>query len=131
LHHLTHPRFQAIMNYHYGITQDSTCNCSSSLNLSIIWINVSFIMKLMLPLPPYHIIYLIVKLSQINLMFIRLEDCSISIGPFIDTLQLLHETQTSSLTRLPTKYHNKTHILPNIMNLAFISNPNLLEIFHP
>jgi hypothetical protein len=43
-------------------------------------------MKLMLPLPPYHTIYLIVKLSQINLMLIKLEDCSISIGPFIDTL---------------------------------------------
>jgi hypothetical protein len=42
-------------------------------------------MKLMLPLPPYHIIYLIVKLSQINLMFIRFQDCSVSIGPFIDT----------------------------------------------
>jgi len=42
-------------------------------------------MKLVLPLPPYHIIYLIVKLFRINLMFIRLEDCSISIRPFIDT----------------------------------------------
>jgi len=42
-------------------------------------------MKLMLPLPPYHIIYIIVKLSQINFMFIRFEDCSIFIGPFIDT----------------------------------------------
>jgi hypothetical protein len=40
-------------------------------------------MKLILP--PYHTIYLIIKLFQINLMFIRLEDCSISIGPFIDT----------------------------------------------
>jgi hypothetical protein len=36
-------------------------------------------MKLMLPLPPYHIIYLIIKLSWINLMFIRIENCSISI----------------------------------------------------
>ncbi len=51
-------------------------------------------MKLMLPLPPYHLIYLIVKLFQINFMLIRLEDYSISIGPFIDTLQLLHESQT-------------------------------------
>jgi len=51
-------------------------------------------MKLMLPLPPYHPIYLIVKLFQINFMFIRLEDYSISIGPFIDTPQLLHESQT-------------------------------------
>jgi hypothetical protein len=42
-------------------------------------------MKLVLPLPPYHAIYLIVKLSQINPMFIRLEDYFISIGPFIDT----------------------------------------------
>jgi hypothetical protein len=42
-------------------------------------------MKFMLPLPPYHTIYLIVKLSWVNLMFIRLEDYSISIKPFIDT----------------------------------------------
>jgi hypothetical protein len=33
---LTHLRFFAIMNYHCVITHDSTCNCSSSLNLSII-----------------------------------------------------------------------------------------------
>ncbi len=36
----------------------------------------------------YHIIYLIVKLIQINLMFIRLEDYFISIGPFINTLSI-------------------------------------------
>jgi hypothetical protein len=42
-------------------------------------------MKLILPLPPYHHVYLIVKLFQINLMLIRLEDCFISIEPFIDT----------------------------------------------
>jgi len=87
-------------------------------------------MKLMLPLPPYHIIYLIVKLSWINFMLIGLKDYYISIGPFIDTPQLLHEFQTSSLTWLPTKYHNKTHVLFNITNLASIFNPNLLEIFH-
>jgi len=58
-------------------------------------------MKFMLPLPPYHTIYLIVKLSQINLMFIRFEDCSITIGPFIDTPQLFHEFQASLLL---TKY---------------------------
>jgi hypothetical protein len=88
-------------------------------------------MKLMLPLPPYRIIYLTIKLSRINLMFIRFEYCSISIGPFIDTPQLFHEFQTYSLTWLPTKYHNKTHVLLNITNLAFNSNPNLLEISHP
>jgi hypothetical protein len=42
-------------------------------------------MKFMLPLPPYHIKYLIVTLFQINLMFVRLEDYSNSIGPFINT----------------------------------------------
>jgi hypothetical protein len=44
-------------------------------------------MKLMLslPLPPYHTNYSIVKLSRINLMFIRLKDYFIAIGPFIDT----------------------------------------------
>ncbi len=41
-------------------------------------------MKLLLPLAHYHIIYLIIKLIRINPMLIRLEDCSISIGPFIE-----------------------------------------------
>jgi hypothetical protein len=45
-------------------------------------------MKLMLPLAHYHIIYLIIKLIRINPMFIRFEDYSISIGPFIDPLSL-------------------------------------------
>jgi hypothetical protein len=119
------------MNYYYGIAQDLTCSCSSLLSLSIIWINVSFIMKLMLSISPYHTIYLIVKLLWINLMLIRLGDCFISIGPFIDGVQLLHESQTSSLTQLSTKYHNKTHVLLNITNLASSFNPKLLEIFHP
>jgi hypothetical protein len=43
-------------------------------------------MKFMSPLPPYHTIYLIVKLFRINRMLIKLEDCSISIRPFIDPL---------------------------------------------
>jgi hypothetical protein len=38
---------------------------------------------------------LIIMLFRINLMFIKLEDCFISIGPFIDTFQRLHESQTS------------------------------------
>jgi hypothetical protein len=54
-------------------------------------------MKLMMSLPHYHTIYLILKLSQINLMLLQLEDYSISIGPFINPLLLLHEFQTSSL----------------------------------
>jgi hypothetical protein len=58
-------------------------------------------MKLLLPLPYYHTIYLIITLSQINLMLIRLEDYSIFMGPFIDTLQRFHESQTSLLL---TKY---------------------------
>jgi hypothetical protein len=41
-------------------------------------------MKLMSPLARYHIIYLIIKLIRNNPMFIWLEDCSISIKPFID-----------------------------------------------
>jgi hypothetical protein len=45
-------------------------------------------MKLLLPLAHYHTIYLIVKLSQINLMFIWLEDYFISIEPFINTLSI-------------------------------------------
>jgi hypothetical protein len=43
-------------------------------------------MKLKLTLPPYPPRLLIVKLFQINCMFIKFEDCSISIGPFIDPL---------------------------------------------
>jgi hypothetical protein len=43
-------------------------------------------MKLLLPLAHYHIIYLIIKLIQINLMFLQLENCSISIRPFTDPL---------------------------------------------
>jgi hypothetical protein len=43
-------------------------------------------MKLVLPLAHYHIIYLIIKLIRINAMLPRLEDCSISIGPFTDPL---------------------------------------------
>jgi len=43
-------------------------------------------MKLLLPLAHYHIIYLIIKLIRINPMFLQLEDCFISIGPFIDPL---------------------------------------------
>jgi hypothetical protein len=39
-------------------------------------------MKLILPLAPYHTIYIIVKLFRINLMFIRFEDYFISIEPF-------------------------------------------------
>jgi hypothetical protein len=58
-------------------------------------------MKLLLPLPHYHIIYLIIMLSRINFMFIRLEDCAISIGPLIITFKRFHEYQTSLLL---TKY---------------------------
>jgi hypothetical protein len=54
-------------------------------------------MKLLLPLAHYHTIYLIVKLFRINLMFIRLEDYSIFIGPFINILQLFQEFLTSLL----------------------------------
>jgi hypothetical protein len=62
------------MNYHYDIAQDLTCTYNSLLGLFIIQINVSVIMKLMSPLAHYHTIYLIIKLIQINLMFIRLEN---------------------------------------------------------
>ncbi len=49
-------------------------------------------MKLLLPLAHYHITYLIIKLIQIDRMFLRLEDCSISIGPFTDPSHLLHKS---------------------------------------
>ncbi len=77
-------------------------------------------MKFMLPLPPYHIVYLIVKLFQINFMLIRLEDCSISIGLFTDTPQLFHEFQTSLLL---TKYYNKTNVLLNTTNFGVCFYP--------
>jgi hypothetical protein len=54
-------------------------------------------MKLMLPLPPYHFFYLIVKLFRINFMFIRLENCFILLDLSLTPLQLLHESQTSLL----------------------------------
>jgi hypothetical protein len=58
-------------------------------------------MKLLLSLPHYHIIYLIAKLSRVNLMFLRFEHYFIYIGPSINHLLLLHEFQTSLLL---TKY---------------------------
>jgi len=74
------------MNYHYDITYDLTCIYNSLLSLFMIQINVSVLMKLLLPLTHHHNIYLIIKLIQINPMFLRLEDCSISIRPFTDPL---------------------------------------------
>ncbi len=43
-------------------------------------------MKFLLSLAHYHIIYLIIKLIRINPMLLRLEDYSISIGPFTNPL---------------------------------------------
>jgi hypothetical protein len=43
-------------------------------------------MKLLLSLAHYHITYLIIKFIRIDRMFLRLEDCSIFIGPFTDPL---------------------------------------------
>jgi hypothetical protein len=80
-HHSSYFKFHAVMNYHYGNAHDLTCTCNSLLSLFVIWIIVSITMKLLLSLPHYHTIYLIVKLSRINLMLLRLEDYSISIGP--------------------------------------------------
>jgi hypothetical protein len=42
-------------------------------------------MKFMLSFPRHHIIYLIVKLSRINLMFKMFEDYFVAIRPFIGT----------------------------------------------
>jgi len=41
-------------------------------------------MKLLLSLAHYHIVYLIIKLIWIYPTFLQVEDCSISIGPFIN-----------------------------------------------
>jgi hypothetical protein len=115
------------MNYHCGIAQDLTCYHSYLLSLSIIWINVSFIMKLMFPLPPYHTIYLLIKLFWINFILIRLEDVLSPLDLSLTPPQLLHKFLTSSLTWLPFKYYNKTHVFSNITNLASVFNANLLE----
>ncbi len=77
--------------------------------------------------PPYHTIYLIIKLSRLNLMFIKLKDYLISIGPFINTLQLLHEFQTSLLL---TKYY-KTNVLLNTMNFGVCFYPQPSRDFSP
>jgi hypothetical protein len=58
-------------------------------------------MKLLLPLPHYHIIYLIVKLSQINLCSYDLKIILFLLNLSLTPLQLLHEFQTSLLL---TKY---------------------------
>ncbi len=61
-------------------------------------------MKLLLLLAHYHIVYLIIKLIQINPMFIRLKDHPIFIKPFIDPYHLFHKSLTSLLF---TKYYKK------------------------
>ncbi len=43
-------------------------------------------MKLLLPLPLYHIVYLIIKLIRINPKLIWFKDCPIFTGPSIDPL---------------------------------------------
>jgi hypothetical protein len=86
-------------------------------------------MKLMLPLPPYHIIYLIIKLSWINFMLIRLEDYSISIEPFIATpfnyfMNLKHPCY-------PLNTKTRPMFCWTLWILVFVSNSNLLKISYP
>jgi hypothetical protein len=38
------------------------------------------------------------------------------LDPSLTPPQLLHKSQTSLFTRLPTKYYNKTNVSPNITN---------------
>jgi hypothetical protein len=82
-------------------------------------------MKLLLPLAHYYIIYLIIKLFQINLMFIWFENCSIFIGPFINT-----PSTTSWISNILN-----TRIKPMLCWTPWIlvstSTPNPLEISHP
>jgi hypothetical protein len=85
-------------------------------------------MKLMLSLPHYHPIYLISKLFPINLMLLWLEDCSISIGPSINPLLLLHEFQTSSLL---TKYKKKANVVLNTTNSGVYFYPHPSRDFSP
>jgi hypothetical protein len=85
-------------------------------------------MKFMLPLSPYPHVYLIVKLFQINLTFIRLEDCSIFIGFFIGTPHLLCEFQISLLL---TQYYNKTNDLLHTMNFGVYFYPEPFRDFSP
>jgi hypothetical protein len=83
-------------------------------------------MKPLLSLPYYHIIYLIITLSRTNFMFIRCEYCSISMGAFINTLQQLHESQTSHLF---TKYYNKTDVLLNTTDFGVCFYPQPFKDF--
>jgi hypothetical protein len=75
-------------------------------------------MKLLLPLAHYHIIYLIIKLIRINLMLLRLEDCSISIEPFTDPLSYKSLTSFFSLNT-----RKKTNVLLHTMNFGVCFHP--------
>jgi len=59
------------------------------------------------------------------------ENYFISIESFINTLQLFREFQISSLTWLPTKYHNKTNVLLNITNFSICFQPQPSRDFSP
>jgi hypothetical protein len=84
-------------------------------------------MKLLLSLPHYHTIYSITKLFQINLMLLRFEDYSISIGLSINPL-LLHAFQTSSLL---IKYWNKANVVLNTTNSGEYFYPHPSRDFSP
>jgi hypothetical protein len=84
-------------------------------------------MKFMLPLPPYHIIYLIVKLFRINLMLLRLEVLS-SLDLSMTPLQLFHEFQTSLLL---SKFTTKPMFLLNTMNFGVYFYPQPSRDYSP
>jgi hypothetical protein len=70
-------------------------------------------MKLLSPLAHYHIIYLIIKLSQINLCSYGLKIVLFLLDLSLTPFQLLYEFQTSLLV---TKYYNKIDVVLNTLN---------------
>jgi hypothetical protein len=76
-------------------------------------------------IPP---VYLIVKLFWINRMLIRLDNCCISIGPFIYPLSCFINSQNPCYS-LNTGIRPMFCCTPWI--LVFVPTPNPLEIFHP
>jgi hypothetical protein len=61
-------------------------------------------------------------------MFIQLEDCSISIEPFINILSII--SRISNILLL-TKYYNKTNVVLNITNSGVYSYSQPSRDFSP
>jgi hypothetical protein len=85
-------------------------------------------MKLLSPLAHYHIIYLIVKLSRINLCSYGLKIILFLLDLSLTPLQVLYEFQTSLLL---TKYYNKIDVVLNTLNSGVYYYPQPSRDFSP